>query len=308
MRTWQDKYTKEVLGSMLSLPGWVSREYEIVAQDQRADMIFKLDPARVDEWRRLGVLGRMVVGEWWQRPENPHGGESVALIELFSRPPGLLRFGDCLRKQLMVHHDLVRQARRARNRPPPWPRLWMISTGVPRALIREFEMQPMDGWPEGFWRLQKAFRVHLVVVCDLPDTPETLPLRLVGRGPVLGQAIREVGSLPADSWFRQVVGASLVAWRRKIFETLQEDDMQHNFFLPETEKLYTEWEQEVREDGREEGYRDGERALLVRQLASRFGELPAGAQQRIDAAEREDIERWALRVLDARSLDEVFAG
>jgi hypothetical protein len=317
MRTWQDKYTKEVLGSMLSLPGWVSREYEIVAQDQRADMIFKLDPARVHEWRQLGVLGRMVVGEWWQRPENPHGGESLALIELFSRPPGLLRFADCLRKQLMVHHDLVRQARAQKSKPPPWPRLWMISTGVPRALIREFEMQPMDGWPGGFWRLQKAFRVHLVVVCDLPDTLETLPLRLVGRGAVLGQAIRDVGSLPADSWLRRVAGSSLVAWRRKIFETLQEDDdMQHSFFLPETEKLYAEWEQEVRQDGRDEGYKDGrdegykdgERALLARQLVSRFGELSAGARQRIDTAEREDIERWALRVLDARSLDEVLAG
>jgi flagellar biosynthesis/type III secretory pathway protein FliH len=110
-----------------------------------------------------------------------------------------------------------------------------------------------------------------------------------------------------------------LTWRvaRPDVETLQEDDdMQHSFFLPETEKLYAEWEQEVRKDGRDEGYKDGrdegykdgERALLARQLASRFGELPAGVRQRIDAAEREDIERWALRVLDAATLDEVFAG
>jgi hypothetical protein len=127
------------------------------------------------------------------------------------------------------------------------------------------------------------------------------------------EAIRDVRSLPVELWLRQVAGASLVPWRRKIFAMLQEDDdMQHSFFLPETEKLYAEWEQEVRgegyKDGRDVGYRDGERALLARQLVSRFGELSAGVRQRIDAAERQDIERWALRVLDARSLDEVFAG
>lgn len=226
------------------------------------------------------------------------------MLELFSRPPGLLPFGGCLRKLLTVHQDLIRKARAQREHPPPWPRLWMISAGVPRMLIREFEMQPMHGWPAGFWRLQKAFRVHLVVVPELPDTPETLPLRLVGRDGVLAQAIREVHSLPEDSWLRQVASSSVVAWGNKIFETLQEDEEMRKFFLPETEKLYNEWEQRVRKDG----YNDGERALLARMLASRFGELPPALRERVDHAEREDIERWALRILDASSLDEVFAG
>lgn len=46
----------------------------------------------------------------------------------------------------------------------------------------------------------------------------------------------------------------------------------------------------------------------IKELASRFGELPPALRQRVDDAEREDIERWALRILDATSLDEVFAG
>lgn len=46
--------------------------------------------------------------------------------------------------------------------------------------------------------------------------------------------------------------------------------------------------------------------LLLRQLERRFGVLPPEVQQRIEEASKDDIERWALRVVDAPSLDDVL--
>lgn len=62
------------------------------------------------------------------------------------------------------------------------------------------------------------------------------------------------------------------------------------------------------EKGREEGRAQGSRALLARQLTIRFGPLPAPVAERLACATSEQLERWAERVLDARSLDDVFAG
>ena len=45
--------------------------------------------------------------------------------------------------------------------------------------------------------------------------------------------------------------------------------------------------------------------LLLRQ---RFGEAPEWAQTRLQQADRAQLEAWALRVLDAGSLEEVFDG
>jgi hypothetical protein len=46
--------------------------------------------------------------------------------------------------------------------------------------------------------------------------------------------------------------------------------------------------------------------LLQRLLARRFGPLPGSLIARIAAASVPEIETWGDRVLDAKSLDEVF--
>jgi hypothetical protein len=61
-----------------------------------------------------------------------------------------------------------------------------------------------------------------------------------------------------------------------------------------------------RDDGRDEGRKEGERALLLRLLRTRFGELPAAAVARIERAEIASLEGWGERVLSAKTLAEVL--
>ena len=52
--------------------------------------------------------------------------------------------------------------------------------------------------------------------------------------------------------------------------------------------------------------REGKTLVLQRLLARRFGPLPTEVIARISGASVEEVDIWVDRVLDARSLDEVF--
>jgi hypothetical protein len=58
---------------------------------------------------------------------------------------------------------------------------------------------------------------------------------------------------------------------------------------------------------RPEVFADGQRALLLRQLVRRFGPLPESVTKRVAGASTAELERWGERILDAASLDDVFA-
>jgi hypothetical protein len=58
--------------------------------------------------------------------------------------------------------------------------------------------------------------------------------------------------------------------------------------------------------GRDQGHKEGERALLLRLLRTRFGELPADAVARVEGAEIAVLERWGERVLSAKTLAEAL--
>ncbi|GAB6042894.1 Rpn family recombination-promoting nuclease/putative transposase [Endothiovibrio diazotrophicus] len=60
-------------------------------------------------------------------------------------------------------------------------------------------------------------------------------------------------------------------------------------------------------EGLAEGQRKGERTLLSRLLALRFGPLPEWAGDRLEEASQEALERWGERILDAQTLEQVFA-
>jgi Domain of unknown function (DUF4351) len=81
---------------------------------------------------------------------------------------------------------------------------------------------------------------------------------------------------------------------------------------PELEQTMHPYEQFLRnaefEDAVNTGVEKGQRELVLRLLTERFGSLPAGITQRVGRASLPELERWAVRILKAASLDDVFAG
>jgi hypothetical protein len=52
---------------------------------------------------------------------------------------------------------------------------------------------------------------------------------------------------------------------------------------------------------------EGEATILIKQLTKRFGVLPPGVEERLNAAGTSQLEEWSLRLMDATSLDQVFS-
>jgi hypothetical protein len=84
---------------------------------------------------------------------------------------------------------------------------------------------------------------------------------------------------------------------------------------PELEHAMHPYERFLRNEARNEvlekavntGVEKGQRELVLRLLTRRFGALPDAIASRVARASRSELERWSDRILDAASLDDVFA-
>ncbi len=55
------------------------------------------------------------------------------------------------------------------------------------------------------------------------------------------------------------------------------------------------------------GMAEGERTVIMRVLADRFGQVPAWARQRIGSLAAPDLDRLSARLLKAASIEELLA-
>lgn len=83
-------------------------------------------------------------------------------------------------------------------------------------------------------------------------------------------------------------------------ELAERFDQEHQRLEEEVKMRYvTTWERK--------GEKKGAASTLKRLLAHRFNELPGWVEQRLQAASQKDLEHWAVRVLEAKRLEDVFA-
>jgi hypothetical protein len=312
-----DQFVKNILREALSRACSSETEVEVLAATQKIDVYAIPDPARAAERARMGLLGELA--------------EQPCLFEPFHDTPTLRQLRRCLNKQHTWHHELERRARTAagttpaepgRNKPAtddvPFPALVVIGPGQPETVLDAYGCtMTSPGVYHAVWGL--ALRV--IVISELPRTQETLLVRLLGKGRVFTQALADLAALPGGAWEQSVATPLLVHFQLGSHEhpTNEEDDVSAEiqaWFKDYQRKLRSEGIEEGRKEGIEEGRKEGveegckkgERSLLLRQLRSRFGELPAATVARIEAADIADLERWGERILGARTLAEVLDG
>ena len=131
----------------------------------------------------------------------------------------------------------------------------------------------MSEWPSGFYSPAKGWPVRIIAIPELPATPETLVLRLMGKGKVLDLALQEL------------------ALRKEKVPELDELAQRAIDFgqAPQTESpSYPDWEEfkmharklisEIREDGEKIGIEKGLSPFL-RVLSKRLGRPIAEREQ-----------------------------
>jgi len=295
-----DQFCKNVLRDALSLASAAETEVEVLAATQKIDVYSVPDPARHAERARMGMLGEL--------------SAVPSMFEPYHDTPSFRQVRACLRKQLTWAHELERRARAATGSPSadedpdgsapedvPYPTLVVISPGRPETALKAFGCVSDQAGVYDAW---EGWAVRVIVLAELVRTRETLLLRLLGRGRLLRDALANLGELPVGAWERSVVMPFLVHFRLQDdgSATTEEDDVNS----AEIRAWFEDYEQALVARGVDQGIKRGERAVLLRQLRARFGELPASVATRVEAADVGEIERWADRVLSAKVLDEVF--
>lgn len=293
-----------MLDMVLSKVGEVRTQEEIHGEVQAADVLFAPAPERAAERARLGLLGRMV--------------ETACLLEPFHDTPGTDAALDCLTKQLTLRRNLVREARKNDHGRPAIPRLWILSPGRPARVLAGLGFRPLAGWPAGVWQAPSLLSTYLVVLRDLPETRDTLPLRLLGAGAAHERAIDELKALPSKHWQREAFIPLLLAFRILRIQDLEEPDEDIMRYAEQMKALYAQWEREVEErgiqkgvekgleKGREEG-RGELRKVFVDLYQDRFGSLPAPLLAAVEATEDTSRLRVWIGLLPKVTVEEITA-
>jgi hypothetical protein len=288
VRTRFDQLAKNVLETALSPLGEVRTQEEIHGEVQAADVLFRPVAQPAIEPDRVGLLGRMA--------------RTSCLIEPFhttARPSAVL---DCIDKHLTLRRKRVRAARKAGNK-PDIPRLWVLSTGRPRSVLTDLRFVKLRGWPTGVWHGPPLLSLYLVVLSDLPETRDTLPLRLLASGATFWRAAYEVRAMPRDQWESQAFSGKLIAYTLDILqnpEKANEEDVRNAI---DYQDMYDQWERDVLAEGRKEGIREA----ITGTYQARFGTVPPDVVIAVHAtSDTSTLRRWNTLVATATP-DEIAA-
>jgi hypothetical protein len=259
-----DQFAKQYLSELLEPYGNVKVSREVHEASRLIDVYFS-PTAPTTELHTLGLLGRMV--------SHPH-----CLLEPFRNQPTLTETRNCILKLFSVHNDL--QHRQSKQKKPllpeaELPRLWILATSASDTLLSEFNAQlNLETWGAGVYFCQApAFRTALVAINRLPPTPDTLLLRLLGKGATQQQAFDELLALPRDHPLREGVAPLLHTYRIRLEEPQPLTTEEERKLFMNLSRLYQQWENEAVQQGVQRGRFEGQYVWIENLLTFRFGSL-----------------------------------
>ncbi|MDP3277260.1 MAG: hypothetical protein Q8Q09_18870 [Deltaproteobacteria bacterium] len=159
METPYDTFAKGLIEGALSVGSTVSIERSVTLPTLYSDAV--VDP--FDDSTALasrGMLGRI--------------GRAPCVIEPHAKWPSVSRVDQCLARASMLRAE--QNCLRI---------LWVISTGRPRSVITAWGLRESPSWGPGVYLSGITRAPRVIVLRELPRTPDTLLLRLMGRGRVL---------------------------------------------------------------------------------------------------------------------------
>jgi hypothetical protein len=308
-----DQFAKEYLKELLSPLGQVETGYDVVSERREFDVWFVPTQANQQHAQRLGWLANLVTVPTALEPfRNPIDDSAVC---------------SCMAKLHNTRNRLERQAKRTLS-PQELPQLWILTPTASAALLSEFGFKRVSKVMPGLYRMPKRNRTGVVVIHQLPDEPETLWLRVLGRGKVQEKAIAQLAALPAGDPLR-TNGLELVyALQQQLSARLERAqvplDAEDRELIMAVSTLFQERldaakregiEEGIergiergRTEGIEEGIERGQRLILENLLRVRFGELDPIAPVLIESIAALSPEQFTLFLLKLSQVENDEAG
>jgi hypothetical protein len=239
-----DQFAKDYLSELLSRFGTVETSKKIASEVREVDVWFTPSSSDLDV-RELGLLGQLI--------------ETPALFEPFRNPITANEIRTCLLKLFMVQAKWERDRESRKLRETDLPRLWILTPTASKNLLDNARAKEAENGPPGAYYLGDLYKSAIIIIHQLRRTPETLWLRLLGRGTVQQQAIQELQSLPqTNRWRGNVIRLvynllTILATRQN-----QEADRDDEVLIVTLTQLYEEAIAQLREEGRQQGEQQGE--------------------------------------------------
>jgi hypothetical protein len=195
-----DQFNKRLFQELLSACGQVIPNFAVLGEERAIDIFFAPYPNAQPDPAELGVVAAMA-----QKP---------ALLEPFRSGLANEDIETCIMKLFMVNAELRRTNPNLPTDIPPY--LWIIAAEVSDRLLTDFGGIIDRELGEGFYKLTKGFNTTIIAVEELPTIPETLWLRLMGKGRTQDDAIADLLMLPESDTKRSSALNLLVSWRISI--------------------------------------------------------------------------------------------
>lgn len=248
-----DQLSKQYLEEFLAPIGTVQRQYEIPGEAKFADVWFVPTPGAC-QTEDLGLLGRIV--------QNP------CLLEPYRNVPSRTEVRVALMKLVWVQEDERRKAGREELSDDELPQLWILAATISQPLLEKTEGKTKaDGLP-GVYFMAGILKTAIVAINQLPETEETLWLRILGRDGTQEQAIRAVLALPSSHPRRDGILRLLASWKVGI-DLGDIQDFSGQEAMMALSEAFLAWEQQTQERIRQEvsqEERQEERQVIARRL------------------------------------------
>lgn len=293
-----DQFAKQYLKELLTPLGNVETSRDIAGEVRQLDVLFSPKAEPEVEATALGILGQIAA--------------KPAVFEPFRSPvqPGEIR--SCLGKLFDLHAEFERIAARENTRiaEADLPQLWILSPTVSDPLLAGFRaLSDPENWVNGVYFLGPSLKAAIVVIHQLPRTPETLWLRVLGKGNVQKQAVAELRELPSDNVFR-LNALELLYNLRTILEVRQDIDREDRELIMELSPLYLQRLEDATQRGIQQGIQQGiqegiqraQRLMVENLLQVKFSEIDEELAQIIEPLiQLEPLDRTRLIMLLDRS-------
>jgi Domain of unknown function (DUF4351) len=285
-----DQFSKQLLEEVLAPFGAVQTSLEVPGEAQLVDVFFEpiSPPASTQD---LGLLGRMT--------------QTPSLLEPFRNQPTASEIRSCLLKLYQVHGNVQRKAKREHEaiQDSNLPYLWVLASSASETLLNGFGGTLTEVWGNGVYCFDPSFRTAIIAINQLPNTEDTLLLRLLGKGQTQKQAINQVIAFDASDPNRAAILRLLANWKISIEITGQVDAEQE--LMMALSQAFLEWEERTEQRGEQQGEQRGAlkeaQTLILRQLTRRIGTVTPVAQTQIQSLSLTQLENLGEALLEFSS-------
>lgn len=286
-----DQFAKDYLEELLKPYGEVQAASQVAGEIREIDVLFTPFPNQTTNVELLGLLGKLAT--------------TPAIFEPFRNPASTEEICDCLLKSLEVRSALRRAAKREQTTKAKIeiPKLWILTPTASRNIISGFSgITKPDSLP-GIYYLAKSLHAAIVVIHQLPQTQETLWLRLLGRGTVQKRAIDELAALPLNQPYVKITLELLYNLQKnlKINQSSQTEDQE---LIMRLAPLYQQDRELAKQEGLQEGLQK-EKRLIIRLLNRRVGEIDSLLIQKVQELTVEKLEELGEALLDFTSVTDL---